>query len=218
MIGSNLTRFVETQRFALFDTESEGLNGFLHRPWDVSCVMGTLKGGIDSSFSAMILWPDIDLTVDAARITRFDKAEYLRKAKPAKLVWDQFSSILYDPTIRKVGHNIISFDYQMINTWRRGIGLRPDHSWLYQSRGAIDTNALSKAYQRGWVPDISSPEDFLSFEYKCQNHIEKGFFSSLGFMAKQLGIPYDEQQAHGSDYDCGINWQVMRELIYKMEF
>lgn len=218
MIGSNLTRFDETQRFALFDKESEGLNGFLHRPWEVSCVMGTLKGGIDSAYSAMILWPDLAMTEGAARVTRFDKDEYLRKARPAAEVWAEFSAILYDPTIRKVGHNILHFDSQMVSTWRRALGLKPDHSWAFQSKGAIDTDALSKAYQRGWVPDISNTEAFVAFQYRCKSVIERGFKSNLGFMCGQLGLLYDETQSHRSDYDSGVNWAVFRELVFKMEF
>lgn len=216
MVGANLTRFSGTP-FVLFDTETTGLNLHASRPWQLSFAVATLKG-IESVYNAYIQLPEgCDISDDAARVTRFDRDRYNREAKPAQEVWDAFIPYLYNPAYRKAGHNILGYDIAMVSTFRRVLGLRPDHSWQFDGGGALDTNALSKAYQKGWTMDISSPIALVSSQMKALDHVEKGLKSSLGFMCGQLGIPYDEHRAHDAAYDCGINYSVLRELVFKME-
>lgn len=212
MIGSDLTRFWPG-RFCVWDTESEGLNLAFHRPWEISYAICTLKGGIQSFHTSLIRWPDLDITEDAARITRFDRARYEAEARPAREVWDEFAPVLYDPEIRSVGHNTIGFDYAMINTWSRALGLPPDHSWAFR---AYDTHCLAKGYKKGFEPDISSPLAFAAYQYRCQAWIEKGLKTSLGTMCGELGLEYDESRAHGAAYDCDRQWAVFRELVFKL--
>jgi len=213
MIGSHLTRF-GSNRFAVFDMETTDLNLYAALPWELSYGIASLKNGIEEIHTSYILWPGLQLSDDAARVTRFDKAAYLAKARPPAEVWAEFSPILYDPSVIKVGHNIFGLDYAMISTWRRAMGLRVDHSW---QDNALDTNALSKAYIKGWAPDISSLEARLAWQYRCLSVVEKGFKSNLGFMAGQLGIPFNENELHGAEADIRLNWNVFRELVFKME-
>jgi hypothetical protein len=102
----------------------------------------------------------------------------------------------------------------MVSTWRAALGLPIDHSWTPRS---YDTDALSRGHLKGFVPDTSSPEAFLTYQVKCQNHIEKGLKTRLGAMCDVFGIEYDPLQAHGAEYDIGRNWLLFKSLVWAAE-
>jgi len=99
------------------------------------------------------------------------------EASPPEEVWRKFAKLLYSPDVRAVGHNLLGFDYGMISSWRAAMGMSYNHSWLY--RPLIDTNALAKAYYKGWKPEVANPETFLAWQYKVLDYREKGLKSSL---------------------------------------
>lgn len=211
MIGSKLSRFQLDRQYLVKDFESEGLNLFHSRPWEVSYACATLRDGIKWIKTSRIWYSDLKVSPDAARITRFDYADYQRTARPPAEVWGEFGPLLYSDEYYPLGHNILGFDSLMVSVLRRSVGLPPDHSWTFR---AYDTNALSRAFLRNWNPDTKTPYDFLSFQYKALAvHIK----SSLGLMCKTLGIDYDESKSHSADYDVSRNWLLFRELVFKLE-
>jgi len=215
MIGSTLHRFKTDQKYLIWDTETEGLNLAFHRPWEIAYAVCTHKE-ILSMHTAYIAWPDLTVSRGAAAKTRFDYGEYRAKAKPAAEVLAHFESFLLDPTIYSVGHSILGFDTYMHANWRRAAtGATPDWSWLYR---LIDTNALSKAIQKGWKPDIGSPESFLSWSYKAANYVETGLKSNLAATGRLLGVAHDEKALHRAEADIVLNHGIFREMLYKLEF
>lgn len=214
MVGSELSRYAVDRQYLIWDTETEGLNLAFHRPWELSYAVATLKDGIRFIKTVYIRFPDLVVSPEAARVTRFSRERYEALARPPEEVWEQFSPLLYSPDHHPAGHNVLGFDTYMVSTLRRALGMQPDHSWTQR---VLDTNALSKAYLKTWAPDRSSPDALTSFQYRALSYRERGLKSNLGYMAKHLGIPYDEKQAHGAEYDTQINWEVLKGLIWKME-
>lgn len=218
MIGTSLARY-SLDPFCILDCETEGLNLGFHRPWQLSYAIATLKGGIQSIKTELIRWPNLVLGEDNPSFKHFDRARYEREARDPRAVWAEFAPHLYQGRARACGHNVIGYDANPLAIWQRGMGVRhPDHSWIYRNGGALDTYALSKAFRMQWVPDISSPDAFVAWQYRAYHErLAKGIKTKLGVMCAEFGIEYDEHRAHDAQYDIERNWLVARELIHKVE-
>ncbi len=216
MIGSTLTRYAETP-FVIWDIESEGLNLAFSQPWEIAWAVATLKGGIQSIKVEMIKWPNLKMDPSNPSFKHFDRARYEREAKEPREVWDRFAPAIYGGVNRSVGHNLLAYDTNILSVWRRGMGMAPDHSWLY-SPPILDTNCVAKSYRASWQPDISSPEAFVAWQYRCYHtRLAKGVKTKLGAMCVEFGIEYDEKRAHEAEYDICVNWEVAKKLIWAVE-
>ncbi len=213
MIGSDLLRYQDNQRFLCWDVETEGLSLTRARPWQIAYAICTIKG-IESINVRYPLWEDLSVSEEAARVTRFDMKDYRARAEPADEVLKDFESILFDPSIMSLGHNLLGFDVYVVNTWRRLCGQKTD--WSFVPR-VVDTLALSRAYRYGHAPDRSNP---LAWQYKMlgiRGTRAKGMGCSLGAMAREFGVEYDERQAHNASYDCHVNHAVFNKLAWSVE-
>lgn len=211
MIGSDLLRFKKDQLYLLYDEETEGLNLARSRPWQLSYAICTIDA-IESLTVRHLNWPNLQVSPRAAQITRFNMAQHLSLAEDPAIVLRDFLALRDDPRYEVVGHNILGFDNEVTETWRRLCGF-PVPDWAYLPR-CLDTNALFKAHQKQFAPD---PAGRLAWQYRCLNWREKGLKSSLGFACKTFGIPYDERRAHSADYDTEINHAVLRELLFRLD-
>lgn len=68
---SNLLRFNKKQKYIVFDTETESLALALTRPWQLSWLVYE-DHKIVKNEDHMLYWKDLNVSADAARITRFD--------------------------------------------------------------------------------------------------------------------------------------------------
>lgn len=209
MIGSELLRYKPDQKFLIFDKETEGLNLFSSRPWQISYAICTVKEILDIKVRH-IHWPDLYVSDQAARVTRFNMASHLRIAEDPEVVLKDFEALALDPQYILAGHNILGYDIYVWETWRRLISRTTD--WSYLPR-ILDTNCLMKAYKKGFAPS----GDRLTWQYKLLDYREKGLKSNLGVCAKEFKIPYDETRAHDAKYDTQINHAVLNKLIWAVE-
>ena len=89
---NNLLKQKLNQQFVVFDTETEGLSLTSSRPWQLSWIV--CKGEkILEEHDEFVLYDDLNVSEDAARVTGFDKNNYLAKAKPPLEVWQKFAQI-----------------------------------------------------------------------------------------------------------------------------
>lgn len=220
MLGSNLIRFQKDARWVTFDFESSGLNLWAAKPWELSWAICSLNDGVIESKTRMIYWKDFDISDELARKVHFDRTKYEANAQAPEEVWKEFAPVIFDPSIRSVGHNLLGFDVYMIKTWQRLMGAAQDFSWIGGVKDKyplIDTNCLAKAYRKEIKPDVSSSSALLSFQYKMESFREKGLKTSLGTMCSLFGIDYNAQEAHSAEYDVRANWQLFRELVFKID-
>ena len=211
MIGELLLRNLKDTKYLCWDTETENLNQYFSRPWQVGFIVATLDKILESH-CYYIWWDNLNVSPEAIKVTRFDYDKYKSEAKPAKEVLGIFETYLYDPKLFNVAHNLLNFDCYQHNTWRRELGIKPDYSYLQRT---LDTNCLSKAYKKGFK--LEEGGDRLAWQWKLANFHEKGVKTSLGTMAKEFGIPFDFNSMHEANNDVKITWQVLRNLIWKLE-
>jgi DNA polymerase III alpha subunit (gram-positive type) len=209
MIGSDLLRYAKDQKYMVWDVETEGLNLFYHRPWEIAWIIFK-DNQVLERYHAFIKWDDLNISEDAARITNFDKKEYLAKARPPAEVLKEFETRLNNPELKIIGHNLY-FDSFMHRNWRRELGLPEDFKWMDRH---IDTNVLSKAFKKGWKPDL---ENYVQWQWRVQDYIEKGLKTSIKAMATELGLEYEDYKAHRADYDVAINMNLFNQLKWKIE-
>lgn len=72
MIGSDLLRYNKAQKYLVWDVETTSLNLAYALPWQISYAVFTLDKILDIQ-NKYIFWKDLQVSADAARITRFDK-------------------------------------------------------------------------------------------------------------------------------------------------
>ncbi len=210
MVGSDLLRYNEAQKYLLLDVESEDLNLGFTRPWQISYGLATIKE---------ILWvktvypliPDLHVSAAAAAITRFNKNDYLSKARPVQEICDELDTHLYSADNQVVWQNGLGFDAYVLRNLRREVGKSSD--WSYVER-SLDTNALAKAYKKGWIPDKT---DLIGWQYKMISYREKGLKTNLEALGKEFQINCNYGQLHDAEADIRLMYEVFKQLVWKIE-
>jgi len=207
----NLLRYNNKQIFCFWDFETESLNNVISRPWQMGLLVATNKEILDR-IEKKIWWPDLNISADAALITRFDREQYEREAIDSKEALQIFENIIYDPNIINVGQNTLAFDCYQHNTWRKVSGFSTDYSYINR---AFDTKAIFAAIMK----DSKCPlkNDLLSWQYAHLNMREKGLKTSLAHQMKHFGLVYDADKHHDALVDVGYTREVFRKQLWQVE-
>ena len=206
----NLLRFQKNQKYLVFDFETENLNLVIkNRPWQLSYLICEGDRIIKESDN-FIWWADLNVSKEAATITRFYYDKYKRLAKPAAQILNEFESYLYNEEYLIIGQNLLNFDIYVHNIYRKELGKKPD--WSYTSR-IIDTNALSKAFKLSSIVGDDRP----SWMFKMNNYRKKGLKTSLSLMGKELEIPFDYESTHDGLQDVKLNFFVWNKLKWMVD-
>lgn len=209
MIGSELLRF-SNRKLCLFDKETQRVNTqHDNLPFQVSWIVAD-RQRVHSTHDYYLKWPNYRMSVDAARITRFNPA-WVENGHDPEFVLDAFESYAMDPEYLLVGHSILGFDVYIWQLWREALGRKRDWSMLPR---VIDTHLLSRAYKEGWKPDR---ENLLAWQFKVAAAFRKGVKTNLTTMCRELGIEVDEGKTHSAGYDLHLNVQLYWKLIGLME-
>ena len=217
MIGSTLTRFHQGH-FLPVDVETEGLNLFHDRPWQIAWGKWTPKGGLTEVKNRHIWWPDLRISAGAAAKTRFNYEAYKALALPARQVYDEFNSDRADPKALLLWQNGLGLDAYAIATWERAIGVEPSFAYINQEFRTIDLNAILKAIIKGWQPDTSTPEAFLAWQYRMLDYIEKGLKTNLTAAGKARQIEHDYDNTHDAANDIALMCKVFSKALFELEF
>ncbi len=147
MIGADLLRFSD-RPILVADGESQRVNTMqdnLPFQWAWS---KTRRGKIISRQNRFLKWPGYKMSVDAARITRFQQS-WVDNGEDPRVVLADWEADALDENNLIGGQNFLCFDVPLWMLWRRALGLKPCWSVIYR---VLDTHLLSRAHQMGFKP------------------------------------------------------------------
>lgn len=205
---NDLLRFDKDRLWMIFDTETTGLNLHSTKPWQISYDIYRGDTKIES-FQRFPYWENLGMSDAAARVSRFDPAEYKEKGEDPKEVLTHFEKYLYDPEIFLSGANLIGYDIFILNNYRRLLGMPSDYSYIER---VFDVQNIEKAIELDYQkPDNQSQ---TAWNFKLKSFRKKGLRVSVQMLCKKYGIPYDEHQAHGASYDNYLVKTILSKQLY----
>ncbi|MBC8395060.1 MAG: hypothetical protein H8E05_00020 [Bacteroidetes bacterium] len=211
-MDEHLLRFDKEKTLVFIDCET--LNLCLNRchnlPWQVSMIK--VEGGkriADKDF--FIKWDtNLQISEDAARITRYDQRKIDRIGVPPEEVFPTIQDWL-DNSDFIVGHNVLGFDIYLIKD-------------LYEIHGAdwnplinkiIDTNCLARGIKIG--PEYRQGDDLTAWQYRMYHTRKKGVRTNLTALGKEYEINHDYDKLHDALVDLELNIKVWDKLKWQVE-
>lgn len=212
MIGSELLRSsFEERYYCCVDTETESLNLFYARPWELYFQINHGSKVIEKHLY-YIKWPNLKVSEGAARITGFNPRKIEELGKDPAEILGIFDKYLYDEKYLIIGANIVGYDAMIHNLWRNNVGKSTDYSWLGR---LYDTNILAKMYRL----QLNKPKDcsLLDWNFKLNRLVKKGMKTGLDAMATALEIPINANLRHTAEYDSNLTFEIFKRLVWKLE-
>ena len=198
------------QKYLVFDTETEGLNLFSSKTWQLSWIV--CQGNkVLETHDEFIVHKELNIPEVVKKLTGFNWDTYNRKAKPLDQVWSKFEKYIFDPQYIVVGQNLLGFDVYMLAILQRLLGQEPDYSYLPR---IYDTRALGKAYRE----ELDRPKgNLLSWQYKIINDRSLKAKVSQNQLLKFFDIEFDENKLHNALYDIQMCYQIFLKLKKHMD-
>ena len=198
------------QKYLVFDTETEGLNLFSSKTWQLSWIV--CQGNkVLETHDEFIVHKELNIPEVVKKLTGFNWDTYNRKAKPLDQVWSKFEKYIFDPQYIVVGQNLLGFDVYMLAILQRLLGQEPDYSYLPR---IYDTRALGKAYRE----ELDRPKgNLLSWQYKIINDRSLKAKVSQNQLLKFFDIEFDESKLHNALYDIQMCYQIFLKLKKHMD-
>jgi len=206
-----LLRFKFDQKYVIFDTETEGLNLVSSKPWQLAYIEATGKK-INKKHNRFLKWDDLNVSDDAARITGFNKKEYLSKAEDPEKVYKEFIDLIMDEDVIIVGQNLLGYDVYMLGVIARNLDIEIDYSFISR---ILDTKVIATALAKGnKTPD---KDDMLAWQLRYLNYRERGLKTNQKFLLQHYEIPFDENQLHDALYDIEKNFEIFQKQLWELD-
>lgn len=158
-----------------------------------------------------IKWPrKINVSREAARITRFDIKRYEEVAIPHDQVFPTIEDWL-DNSDYVLGHNILGFDLYLIKDFYKEMG----KDYKHLTRKIIDTMCIARAIKYG--EPYKHGEDFLAWQYKMLHTYKKGVRTSLVALGKEFDINHNYEKLHNAIVDLELNLKVWNKIKWMTE-
>ena len=198
------------QKYLVFDTETEGLNLFSSKTWQLSWIV--CQGDkVLETHDEFIAHKELNIPKVVKKLTGFNWDIYNSKSRSLDAVWSKFEKYLFDPQYIIVGQNLLGFDVYMISILQRLLGQQPDYSYLSR---IYDTRALGKAYRE----ELQKPKrDLLSWQYKIINDRSLKAKASQKQLLKFFDIDFDEEKLHDALYDIQMCYKVFLKIKKYMD-
>lgn len=199
-------RYEKDQKYVAFDFETEHLNLYSTRPWELAYVVFT-QHEIIHKRKFFIWWEDLRVTETAARMTGFDHDVYKREAQPQAEVFKHFGKILAREDLHFVTCNGFGFDNYVWQTWRRANKLLPEWSFCDRSH---DISCLMKGIIKGMLPT----DNYLCWNIRMSNYVEKGLKSGIKGCMNHYNMRYDSTQHHQALYDVMVTKDIFLKQMW----
>jgi DNA polymerase III epsilon subunit-like protein len=207
----DLLRFKFNQKYIIFDTETEGLNLVTSKPWQLAWIEAEGKQ-IKKKQNRFLMWEDLNVSEDAARVTGFDYKSYVKQAEDPAIVYKEFINLINQDDVMIIGQNLLGYDIYILGVIARQLGLKIDYSFVNR---IFDTKAIATALAKGnKTPDN---DDFASWQIKWLNYRERGLKSNQKYLLEYYDIDFDPKKLHDALYDIEKNFEIFLKQIWELE-
>jgi DNA polymerase III epsilon subunit-like protein len=207
----DLLRFKFNQKYIIFDTETEGLNLVTSKPWQLAWIEAEGKQ-IKKKQNRFLMWEDLNVSEDAARVTGFDYKSYVKQAEDPAIVYKEFIDLINQDDTMIIGQNLLGYDIYILGVIARQLGLKIDYSFVNR---IFDTKAIATALAKGnKTPDN---DDFVSWQIKWLNYRERGLKSNQKYLLEYYDIDFDPKKLHDALYDIEKNFEIFLKQIWELE-
>ena len=207
----DLLRFKFNQKYVIFDTETEGLNLVTSKPWQLAWIEAEGKK-ITKKQNRFLMWEDLNVSEDAARVTGFNYTSYAKQAEDPSIVYKDFINLINQDDIIIVGQNLLGYDIYILGVIARKLGIKIDYSFVNR---IFDTKAIATALAK----DNKNPdkEDFISWQLKWLNYRERGLKTNQKYLLEYYDIDFDAKKLHDALYDIEKNFEIFLKQIWELE-
>ena len=207
----DLLRFKFNQKYVIFDTETEGLNLVTSKPWQLAWIEAEGKK-ITKKQNRFLMWEDLNVSEDAARVTGFNYKSYAEQAEDPAIVYKEFIDLINQDDVMIIGQNLLGYDIYILGVIARQLGLKIDYSFVNR---IFDTKAIATALAKGnKTPDN---DDFASWQIKWLNYRERGLKSNQKYLLEYYDIDFDPKKLHDALYDIEKNFEIFLKQIWELE-
>ena len=207
----DLLRFKFDQKYVIFDTETEGLNLVTSKPWQLAWIETEGKK-IKKKQNRFLMWKDLNVSEDAARVTGFNYESYAQKAEDPTIIYKDFIDLISQDDVIIVGQNLLGYDIYILGVIARQLGFNIDYSFVDR---IFDTKAIATALAKGNKnPD---KEDFISWQLKWLNYRERGLKTNQKYLLEYYDIDFDAKKLHDALYDIEKNFEIFLKQIWELE-
>lgn len=209
----DLARFNKNRKYLCFDFETEHLNLFQNKPWEIGLSLFQNKKSIHEEV-IYIKWDKLDITEMARKLTKYDTKIYLIEKygiSPLEAC-EKICKYIYDQEIFSVGSNLLGFDIHVLNFLRRYCDKPVDYSFVNR---VYDTVAITKAYVDNWTPPDTQKENIF-WQYRVLNDPKKTR-SGIKTACKIFGVQYDEDAHHDAIADNNMTWKIFQQAIHTID-
>ena len=207
----DLLRFKFNQKYVIFDTETEGLNLVTSKPWQLAWIEAEGKQ-IKKKQNRFLMWEDLNVSEDAARVTGFDHKSYVKQAEDPAIVYEEFINLINQDDVMIIGQNLLGYDIYILGVIARQLGLKIDYSFVNR---IFDTKAIATALAKGnKTPDN---DDFASWQIKWLNYRERGLKTNQKYLLEYYDIDFDPKKLHDALYDIEKNFEIFLKQIWELE-
>jgi len=209
---SFLKNNIKDKLILCFDCETEGLNYYQSRPWELS--WSIFKNGIEiSKYQHFLKWDQLNVSAGAAKATKFNPKVIEEKGEDPKKIIDLFSNYLFKEDYIIVGQNILGYDSMIIDNSRKKFGYKSDFSYLSR---CYDTHAISKIMKLDWKPK-EDKEEFLAQQFSAIDWKQRGIKTNILTMAQEFKLNFDENKFHEASYDIFLTYQIFMNLVDRLD-
>lgn len=210
-MDQDLLRYDKTKKIVFIDCETFNLClNFCHNlPWQIAMIKAEGDKKIDQK-NFYIKWEtDLQISEDAARITRYDHKKVEKEGYCPKEIFPTIKDWL-DNADYIIGHNILGFDIYLIKEYYEFM----DCDWSHLINKIIDTNALAKGLKCNLLFDKT--QNLTEYQYKMYHTKRKNIRTSLGLLGKENDIPHDYERLHDAINDLELNLKVWNKLKWQV--
>lgn len=205
----DLARFDKNRKYLFLDCETEHLNLYQNKPWEIGLSLWQNDKFIHEEV-IYIKWEKLEITEIARKLTKYDTKIHLieRDGITPKEACDKISNFIYDKDIYSVGSNLLGFDIHVLNYLRRVCGKNIDYT--FTSR-IYDTVAIVKAMILGFDPPENQSENIF-WQYRIMNDPKK-VRSGIKGACNFLDVEYDENAHHDAIADNRMTQKIFQKAI-----